>query len=231
VSALLLPFPKFRAFTTNGAPLAGGQLYSYAAGTSTPLATYNSASGIVPNPNPTFLDATGQADVWLPANIPYKLRLCDANGVQQWVVDNIILGGGDGAGVGLGLITVPFSATPIFDATKAVGFKITLSGNVTSSSFINGLFGPAIIYFRIAQDGTGGRTFVWPANVRGAGVVSPAPSITSIQAFAVDSDGSLDAIGPMYYDYTLGTRPFFGFDLNNSDIAGWDTGKWSGAGA
>lgn len=229
MSALLLPFPKFRAFTSNGAPLVGGQLYSYKAGTSTPLATYNSASGVVPNQNPTILDATGQADVWLPPNVPYKLRLCDANGVQLWVVDNIILGGGAGSGVGLGLVTVPFSATPIFDATTASGFKITLAGDVTSSSFINGLFGPTIVYFRIVQDGAGNHEFTWPSNVRGGGVVSPSPSITSIQAFAVDSDGSLDAIGPMYYAFTVGTRPFFGFDLNNALIAGWDTGKWSGA--
>jgi hypothetical protein len=29
------------------------------------------------------------------------------------------------------------------------------------------------------------------------------------------------------YTYEFGSTPFFGFDLNNSFIAGWDTGKWS----
>lgn len=29
------------------------------------------------------------------------------------------------------------------------------------------------------------------------------------------------------YNYEFGTPPYFGFDLNNAFIAGWDTGKWS----
>lgn len=226
MSAQLLPFPKFRAFNSNGAPLAGGQLFSYAAGTSTPLSTYTDASGAVPNTNPVILDATGQASVWLPPSIPYKLRLLDAKGVQQWVVDNIELGGGSGSGMGLGLETVPYSATPVFDATTAQGFKITLNGDVTSSSFINGIDGPAMVFFRIVQDGAGGHAWVWPSNVRGGGTPSPAAYITSIQAFAVDTDGSLDAIGPMYYDFTIGTTPYLGFDVSNSLIAGFDLGHF-----
>jgi hypothetical protein len=29
------------------------------------------------------------------------------------------------------------------------------------------------------------------------------------------------------YTYNFGELPFFGFDLENGFIAGWDTGKWS----
>lgn len=29
------------------------------------------------------------------------------------------------------------------------------------------------------------------------------------------------------YNYEFGTPPYFGFDLNNAFIAGWDIGKWS----
>jgi hypothetical protein len=39
-------------FDNNGVPLAGGLLYSYAAGTTTPLATYTTSSGVTPNTNP-----------------------------------------------------------------------------------------------------------------------------------------------------------------------------------
>lgn len=80
--------PVFRAFDANGVPLAGGKLYSYAAGSSTPLATYADALNSAPNTNPVILDASGSAKVFL-ASANYKLVLTDANGVQQWTVDNI----------------------------------------------------------------------------------------------------------------------------------------------
>lgn len=98
-----------------------------------------------------------------------------------------------------GINVVAFSATPVFNALNGQGFKITLTGNVTSSTFANGTQGPAVVLFRIVQDATGGRTFVWPTNVRNGGVVSPNPNARSVQIFALDSDGSLDAIGPIQY--------------------------------
>ncbi len=81
--------PVFRAFDQNGVPLAGGLLYSYAAGTSTPLATYTDYTGATPNTNPVVLDATGSAKVFLGA-ANYKFVLQSALGVQQWTVDHIV---------------------------------------------------------------------------------------------------------------------------------------------
>lgn len=80
------PFPKFRAFDADGLPLAGGKLWTYAAGTSTEKATYVSASGSA-NTNPVVLDANGEADVWLSGT--YKFVLYDADDVLQWTVDNL----------------------------------------------------------------------------------------------------------------------------------------------
>ena len=89
MTALLPPFPKFRAFDLNGLPLAGGLLYSYAAGTTTPLATYTDSTGATPNTNPVVLDSTGQANVWLTTGTAYKFVLEDITGVVQWTVDQI----------------------------------------------------------------------------------------------------------------------------------------------
>lgn len=86
--AKLLPQLKARYFDINGAPLVGGLLYSYIAGTSTPLTTYADQSGGTPNANPVVLDANGQADVWLGNRI-YKFVLTDSLGVVQWTVDNV----------------------------------------------------------------------------------------------------------------------------------------------
>jgi hypothetical protein len=98
-----------------------------------------------------------------------------------------------------GIQTVAFVPTPTFNAATAGSFKMTLTGNVTSSTYANGVQGASVVAFRIIQDGVGGRTFVWPSNVRNAGIISPGANSRSLQLFAVDTDGSLDAVGPMTY--------------------------------
>lgn len=88
MSTILSPAPKLQFFTEGGIPLAGGKLYSYAAGTTTPLATYTTSSGIQNNTNPIILDSRGEAAVWLGA-ASYKLKLTDSTDVEIWTVDNI----------------------------------------------------------------------------------------------------------------------------------------------
>ncbi len=85
------PAPLNQYFNDNGAPLAGGKLYSYAAGTSTPQATYASSSG-TPNTNPLILDASGRGLFYIPAGVGYKFNLTDSAGVQisGYPVDNYI---------------------------------------------------------------------------------------------------------------------------------------------
>lgn len=83
------PFVKFREDDSNGLPLAAGKLYSYAAGTSTPLATYTTQALNVPNLNPTVLDASGRAEIWIEDGIGYKFILNDSAGNLIWSVDNV----------------------------------------------------------------------------------------------------------------------------------------------
>lgn len=97
------------------------------------------------------------------------------------------------------IVGVPYTSTPIFNAQLGSIFKIVLTGNVSSSTFPNGILGEPIITFRIVQDSIGGRTFVWPSNVRNAGVIDSTPNSISVQIFSMDTDGSLDAIGPIMY--------------------------------
>ena len=83
-----LIFPKFRAFSANGAPLAGGKLYTYTAGTSSAYPTYTTATLAAANTNPVILDANGEAAVWPAPGYNYKLVLKDASDVTQWTVDS-----------------------------------------------------------------------------------------------------------------------------------------------
>ena len=84
----LAPTPKLQFFDANGAPLAGGLLYTYEAGSTTPLATYTDSTGVSANTNPIVLDSRGEANVWLAGDI-YKFALYTSVGVLIWTVDNI----------------------------------------------------------------------------------------------------------------------------------------------
>jgi hypothetical protein len=80
---------------------------------------------------------------------------------------------------------VGFSATPVFNGANNLNFITTLTGNVTSSTFSNGVVGQ-IYTFMIKQDAVGGRVFTWPANVKGAGTIDPTPNAVNIQQFQYD---------------------------------------------
>ena len=78
-------------FDNSGVPLAGGLLYTYEAGTTTPAVTYTSAAGNIANANPIVLDAAGRppSEVWLSNAYSYKLVLKTSTGVLIWTMDNI----------------------------------------------------------------------------------------------------------------------------------------------
>jgi hypothetical protein len=78
-------------FSDNGIPLAGGLIYTYLAGTTTPAATYTSSTGLTANSNPIVLNAAGRPpyEIWLDGINSYKLVLKTSTNVQIWVMDNI----------------------------------------------------------------------------------------------------------------------------------------------
>lgn len=91
-------------------------------------------------------------------------------------------------------LAVPFSATPAFDGTSSDSFTMTLTGNVTASSVTNAVAGNTYT-FVLTQDGTGGRTFAWPANFRGASTIAPEAGYVSVQQFFYDGS-KFRAVGP-----------------------------------
>lgn len=80
-------------FTSTGAVLTGGKLYTYAAGTTTPAVTYTTSTGSTPWTNPVVLDAAGRVpgsgEIWLTDNITYKFVLKDSNDVLIATYDNV----------------------------------------------------------------------------------------------------------------------------------------------
>lgn len=86
--AYLFTSGKFQAFSSAGAPLSGGKVYTYAAGTTSPLATYTTQAGDVANANPVILDSSGRADIWLGA-AAYRIVVKTSADVAVSDTDNI----------------------------------------------------------------------------------------------------------------------------------------------
>lgn len=78
-------------FDDNGDPLSGGKIYTYAAGTTSPLVTYTSRAGNVPNANPIILDAAGRTpqQIWVIEGLLYKYVVTTSNDVLIRTWDNI----------------------------------------------------------------------------------------------------------------------------------------------
>lgn len=79
-------------FDNNGKPLAGGKVYSYEAGTTTPQVTYTDVSGNTAHPNPIILDSAGRVpnsgEIWL-TGASYKFVLHTANDLLIETYDNV----------------------------------------------------------------------------------------------------------------------------------------------
>ena len=115
-------------FTNSGVPLTGGKIFTYAAGTTTPQASYTTSQGNVAWTNPIVLNAAGRVpsggEIWLTSGVRYKFVLTDANDVLIATYDNI---NGNGS-----IIVISYTGTG-----SQVAF--TVSGTVTNV-FINGVY-------------------------------------------------------------------------------------------
>lgn len=88
----LSPIGNGVTFTnTVGTPLIGGFIYTYQAGSSTPLSTYTSNTGAIANSNPIVLGTDGRtpSEVWLTEGYNYKFVLTDSSNVTIATYDNI----------------------------------------------------------------------------------------------------------------------------------------------
>lgn len=82
---LAAPYSYFA--DSNGAPLAGGKIYTYIAGTTTPQASYTDSTAITPLANPVILDSAGRAQIWLSGT--YKIVVKDSLDNTISTTDNI----------------------------------------------------------------------------------------------------------------------------------------------
>ena len=112
-------------FTNAGVPLAGGKIFTYGAGGSTPQATYTTSAGNIAHSNPIVLDAAGRVpgggEIWLTAGLSYKFVLQTSAAVTIQTLDNIV-GGNDPTAI---LATLAAS-----NGSSLIGFIQSPTGSV-----------------------------------------------------------------------------------------------------
>ena len=87
-SRFVIPFVT--VINAIGVPYPGAQLFFYASGTSTPLATYSDEDLTIPNSNPVVADSGGMfSNIWLQPLV-YKVVLEDINGDEIWTADPVV---------------------------------------------------------------------------------------------------------------------------------------------
>lgn len=138
MTAVLLTQPRIRFLDSNGAPLAGGKIYTYTAGTTTPKSTYTDSTAGTPNANPVILDSAGYADIWISGS--YKIVVQDSAGNTISTTDNIT-GFATGA-VGATFLDGSFTLQNTSDPTKQVVFNLAGvgTGNTIQIGVPNGNF-------------------------------------------------------------------------------------------
>jgi len=132
-----------QVFTDQGVIGSGYKIYTYTAGTTTPVTTYNSSTLSVANSNPVVLQSNGRlaTPLWVPSGTLVKIVLTDANSnvISGGTFDNLSAINDPSA------ITIPASsvtglaASATIDTTNANNIsagslpaaRITAIGNVT----------------------------------------------------------------------------------------------------
>jgi hypothetical protein len=121
-------------FTNTGSVLTGGKLYTYAAGTTTPLVSYTTNAGNVARTNPIVLDAAGRVpsggEIWI-TSAAYKFVLTDSTDVLIATYDNLL-------GIGVVIYTIQnFTGNG-----STVSFTLSSAPNSEDSTFvyINGVY-------------------------------------------------------------------------------------------
>jgi hypothetical protein len=82
------------------------------------------------------------------------------------------------------LLVVPWSATMEFPGDTFTTYRITLSGDVTSSTAPGTVQGN-LYTFIIQQDAVGGHHFTWPINMYNPSPINPDPSGFTVQTFVM----------------------------------------------
>lgn len=120
-------------FDNNGNVLSGGKIYTYEAGTTTPLATYTSSTGVTAHTNPIVLDSAGRVpggEIWNQLQL-YKFVLKTSAEVTIATYDNV------GSSFNATAIIANFTGN---GSTVAFTLASAPAGENSTNVYINGVY-------------------------------------------------------------------------------------------
>ncbi len=180
----LSPWLKPRFFITGtNRPLAGGLMYTYKAGTTTPATTYSDDAG-TPNTNPIVLNSDGQCDLFLDDAVSYRIILKNSAGVTQFDKDRIASLGSTQVQSFNSIAALRLRiGTTIANAAKTLGYYAAGDGGGNSFYWDS---------TSTATDNAG--TVIKPTSVSGAGrwLAVDTTSYINVKQFGAVGDGVAD---------------------------------------
>lgn len=224
----------WQGFDASGNVLNGGKLNTYAAGTTSALATYTSNLGTVSNANPIILNSDGRppSEIWFQANNSYKVVLTDSTGVTIETKDNLT-----GVNDFTTVSSVTVSATTVtagtvsaitITGTNVVGTTVsavTVSAVTVTASYVsaNSILANTLTVAAIANFLIGCRTATGQTASVSTGV---AVSIVNLSGFARPALVLVHACLPNSGSGQYIAASLFGFDgTNSSQVAIWNGGS------
>ena len=120
-------------FDNSGVILTGGKIYTYEAGTTTPLATYTSSTGATAHTNPIILDSAGRVpggEIWNQLRL-YKFVLKTSADVTLATYDNV------GSSFNATAIIANFTGN---GSTVAFTLASAPAGENATNVYINGVY-------------------------------------------------------------------------------------------
>jgi hypothetical protein len=201
-------------FDNNGVPLAGGKIFSYQAGTTTPQTTYTTSAGNVAHTNPIILDSAGRissgGEIWLTDAQNYKFVLKTSADVEIATYDNV---NGNGSGIFAALAAANGATLVGFTGfNTTVGTVASLAGN-SGSDFIGFLQSGANAVAISAQNKMRQIINVKDFGAVGDGITNDATAINNAINYAITVPNSKLVFAPGTYlvDSVLG--PYVANDL------------------
>ncbi len=196
---------------SNGAPLAGGLVYTYQAGTTTPQATYTDSTGGTAQTNPIVLNASGlpNSPIWLPNGQAVKLVIQNAAGVTQRTVDSVT-GINDPAAASNVSEWVSYTGTPTY--ISATSFSV--AGDQTGTLQVNR---------RVKTTNSGGTRYgtitgsAFSAGLTTVSVLLDSGSLDS--GLSAVSYGLLAASNPSAPSFSYSTSPYRNVVINGHMLA------------
>lgn len=142
--------PVFNAVaqtTLQGLPLNAGLIYTYQAGSSTPLATYSDSAGTIANTNPITLGTDGRppSEIWLLSTYNYKFVLTDSLGAIIGTYDNVA-GLSSYYGPSSGVVTSVTGTAPI-SVTSGSTPNVSFSGVLPKANGGTGTATPPVAFY------------------------------------------------------------------------------------